>query len=916
MNFRLGHSCLVLMVAALTSAYTMAESRAPSLSLFSDAPEGIIPEDGKFKCVIKLQSWDLKSQDYRLNLTLVDFEGRELSRDEVSLKIVGGRSVKKIPMEVSRYGSYRIKGQLYGASASEPLVSAKVDLVKLVAPPELTEQQRLDSSIGVNTHAMARFKMFERLGIHWARDYQWGRLGHGKYIPRGDKKEDLETTYNDARAAGVTILPVMRLAFRNEKEDGFDEPEVIRTAARRMADFYKFPFWHLENEYDARLRETKTNTVENWGSYIKAFDEGLKQSKNGGEVVLNGTSGIYLDETMAFLESEYEPYFGAISYHYYTGLVPPEIADENFNNHVAGSPDRYLSDELRLSNDAAHLYGKEAWFTETGYDAIYGPSVGEYLQALYLPRIYLMSRWAGTDKVFWFFERDVRKPRETKFDSCGLFRTDGSLRPNAATMVALSANTAAADVLGRVHFDTDDIWCIVLKKDSGSYVAAAWSVAEKQKLPDDFKSASTVQDVFGNILDEPNALGPSLQYFTFEKLPSGWAGKLQTRLLSTKMVNATPGNSALVRFDAPAGTKFEWKELAPGMIDEGWTLVDGEFHGKVGLAPDIGKGRRAFALVATAHDGSWSERHELTLAIREPLKVKAVPFQPGQPVTVSLSPNDGLAGKWHLKLEEGQARLSANTLSMSEGETVNLVVTPDDNSKGNIEISATHDNGASARIVLLPGVMEIPQVAFAGSDAPSPQKWTRDGGLLADKNFTRDAENNDPLQARFGWAPEGLYLAFVFSNEEMRSGDPKNFWKNDNIEVFIDSDVSLDGDWHEQTRQFFFVPKVESDGSLSLIPSQWKRSDAINASIFNDERIQTDLRKADESRYVAEIFIPANVLGLDRIRKGDELGAAVAVRQYIGPWRTRVDSTWPVGKEGTTGLLRGSKSWAVLRFES
>lgn len=915
MKLRLRHICITLLFGVLSGVIVVAEGQVPNLSLFSNAPDGIIPDSGKFECVIKLQSWDLKSQDYYLDLAMVDFDGNELWRNEIALKLAGGRAVKKIPMQVTRYGSYVVSGNLHMSPGGDALTTAKVDLVKLVAAPELTEEQRLGSSIGINTHANGRFDMFKRLGIHWARDYQWGRLGHGNYIPLGDKKEDLETTYRDALAAGVTILPVMRLAFRNEAENGFDEPKVIATAAKRMADFYKFPFWQLENEYDARLRETKTNTVDNWGAYIKAFDEGLRSSRYGGQVALNGTSGIYFDETVDFLESQYEPYFGAICYHYYTGIVPPELSDENFNNRVAGAPQLYLSDELRMINQVAHSDGKEGWFTETGYDAIYGPSVGEYLQALYLPRIFLMSRWTGTDKVFWFFERDVRKPRETKFDSCGLFRTDGSLRPNAVAMVALSANTAAADVIGRVNFDTDDIWCVVLKKDSGSYVAAAWSVAQNHNLPEDFEDAVMVQDIFGNILSKPHDLGPSLQYFSFDKLPSGWEGQLETQLLSTKMINATPGSTALVRFNAPYGTTFDWKELAPGMTAERWRFVDGEFHGTVRLAADMGKGRKRFSLVATGHDDSWDERHEFTLAIRESLKVEAKPYRPGEPLVVSLSPNDGLEGDWHFTMIEGEASLSSKTLSMSAGEAVKLIVTPDLTERGNIEISAIHDSGASKRVVLVSGVMDVPQVIAAGRNTSSPQRWAREGGLLTDESFIRETEGN-PLQARFGWAPEGLYLAIVFSDEEIVSGDPKNFWKSDNIEVFIDSDVSLDGDWHEQVRQFFFVPRVEQDGALSLIPNQWKRSDAIDASIFNDERIQTDLRKVDDTQYIAEIFMPADVFGLDRIRPGDEFGAAVAVRQFVGPWQIRVDSTWPTGKEGVSGLLRGSKGWAVLRFDS
>ena len=204
---------------------------------------------------------------------------------------------------------------------------------------------------------------------------------------------------------------------------------------------------------------------------LRAAAAGLKDSGGAGRVILNGTAGIFVEDTEELLASPAKDDFAVVNYHHYTGTIAPETAKLDINlGREAGSTVYSFTDHLRRINRVSHAAGKEAWLTEVGWDVTYGPAVGEELQTLYLPRAWVLARWCGTDKVFWFFDRDGQGKQ--KFSSCGLFDLEGNARPSAAATAALSQFTARARMAGAVDLG-DDAWCILFQ-DAKRWVAVAW----------------------------------------------------------------------------------------------------------------------------------------------------------------------------------------------------------------------------------------------------------------------------------------------------------------------------------------------------------------------------------------------------------------------------------------------------------
>lgn len=888
-------------MALLTLALPL-RAEKPEFTVFSDAQNGLVPDDGKVTIYARLSSWKPLEKRYKLVADLTGWSGESRSEASETFDYRMGRIVKQLPLSLEEYGPAQVVVSLQEADSGEKVASSELTLIRLAPVPDLNAEQRLASPIGVNTHNEANWEVLARLGIHWARDYSWGWLGTGDKLPLSDNRTNFRRKLDRATKAGVIILPCVRDALRDEVK-GFMEPAVVEAAYRRYGDtFPEIPYWELENEYEHQLRMKDLNTLEVWGPFIEAAHRGLASSASQGKIALNGTAGMLYGETLELLDSRYKNDFSVVNYHYYTGQAPPERAQANMN--TGSNPELQLFsflDHLRDINRLAKSRGKEAWFTEVGWDVTYGPAVGLENQARYLPRIYLLSLWAGTDKIFWYFDRDT--PAQRKFASCGLFDLEDNLRPSAATMAALSANISTAKAIGRVDLGHPDIWCLLMEKTDGGYVVPVWSVAGVHVLPETFRAGKGF-DLFGNAT--PGApISPDVQYFHFNEVPRTWKQQALVYLESPVRQPAYAGSEIEVKLRYPGGQapELSWKDLPEGLSAGAWDFRKDVALARLSLDTKLPEGEYDFVLSATGGDG-WTKTWDITANLLPPLDIEPITFKNDEWVELSLSANEETQGQWAFAIIDGKGQVKPGRQQIGAEEAATLALLVDESHTAPLQVRASHSSGISQSFIVPPATIYIPRSEGKTDAVPSDGAYQK--GLMTEDFFRYDGETH-PLTAKLQWSPEGLhYLLRLSGAINQAQSVSHNFWEADSIEMMLNARPGENWGWESGTHQFYFVP-VEEDGAWSLITGEWKRNDAIEATIHDDPRLRAEVLQYDEDGYTVAIFIPAEAIGYDSLSEGIELGAALARRFYKGLLREQIDASWPVSKND--GLLDGAHQW-------
>ncbi len=872
-------------------------------SVHADAPKGIAPEDGRLTLFAKVSSWQPSEQSYVFSAAVRDWSGREhvVATDPFQLRL--GRTVKDLPLTLDEYGPFFIEAVLKDAASGEVVESTELRVIRLIPAPELTPEQRLQSPIGLNVHHGVDWNLMARMGVHWVRDYSWGWLGTAEKAPLAVNGTDFRAKLTRATQAGVYVLPCMRDTLRDE-EKGFMDPDVVKAAYRSLGDaFPEIPYWELENEYEHQLQKNNLDSLEIWGPFIEAAHAGLSQSKSDGKIVLNGTAGILNDDTVELLDSDYAADFSVVNYHYYTGQSPPELAVSNMNVGVDPELNRYaFVDHLREINRLAKAHGKKAWFTELGWDVTYGPAVGIRNQARYLPRMYVLSLWAGTDKLFWFFDRDSGKKRI--FGSSGLFDIDGNMRPSGAAMAALSAHVSTAKVVGRVDLSSPDIWCVLMEKPGGGYVVPVWSVEGDHALPSEFGQARGF-DIYGNET-KGLAISGDIQYFHFAEVPTAWKEQAPVSLITPVRQPAFAGHALNIEVEFPSAQapKLIWKTLPEDFIAGEWQSGSGKAFSEIKLPVGTAEGEYTLTLQAIGKSG-WTKTWSITVIVLPPLTRGPVPYKTGEWVDMGFTANEGTEGAWRFSLDKAEGEVKPASLDLSSDEERMLSVyvkAASDGQSAPIEIKAIRDDGLAQFFSIPPAILQVPRRTGTDADLGSGS------GSIPPEIFTYD-DSDFSVTGKVLWSEQGLYwLLAMTGTPGDKPAVPENFWESESIEIMLNSRAGENWGWEDGTHQFFFVPVEGTDG-WKLQGGEWKRNDAIQKSIFDDNRLQARLVDMDDEGYSVAIFIPAQVIGLERLKAGDKIGAAIARRHFKGSLRVMSDASWPVSK---SELLSGAHYWGEL----
>lgn len=883
-----------ILILLFLSVFNGGLAKERQLILKHDGDANLVGLDGKVEISIQLDKPVAEKEAFRIEVEVTDWKGRELASK------VCVADTREITWKVSLdcYGPVTVQARLVNKKKNQTLASASLELMRLVPVPVLTAQQTRESSIGVNTHANAKWSLLKKMGIHWARDFSFIRMRHGSKPLSGKYKRSFMNAYRDSLEAGIVLLPCMQQTYQNKDGTGFLPPKVVANGYKELANaFPKLPYWEVENEYDTGLRKRGYDTVEIWGPFFEAVDNGLKQSDSDAKVVMNGRAGIYIDFTRELLESKYGNSFAVVNYHYYTGTVPPEISRTNLNTGIDnGQEELYYLDRLKMINDLAKKHKKEAWLTEIGYDVTQGPAVGVLPQAVFLVRAYLTARWAGTDKIFWYFDRDVKKLRGI-FGSCGLYNIEGHVRPSGAAMAALSQETATATILGRVDLGgSSDAWNLVFEKEKGGYVVASWTVREKIPVPPVLLEVSDkALDMFGNEV-VPTQLSSEVVYFHLEKLPTNWPPKLKTRRLSPALQVLRAGESATLKVEAPENAEIEWIGLPPGVSAKGY---------EVSVAKNASEQEAEVTLKVKGN--GWSEALFFTLVIARSLDIQAEPYREDKENELRFTLNGEKEMEWNLSAELPQLKIRPEKITLYPGKTTEAKVWVPRGTKGPLHLTAVSSSGAKQEFRVVPDSMEVKQADF-GQANPFPAVWPDEREHGGGVSFLGGSEAEAP-QAQMVWSADGICMRVRIMSEEMNPGSKFSFWDGTNIELFVATDPEAGDGWNSSSHQFFFVPQQSKEG-WQMSAGEWKRSDNIKKTSRDDARFKSRVVK-EENGYTLYAFIPTSALNIDRLNSGERLAVGLTVRCVEGAVNDSSSYWWPRRKRK---LGEGVQNWGHVRL--
>ncbi|WPJ95836.1 hypothetical protein SH580_20680 [Coraliomargarita algicola] len=867
-------SCGLALLLAPISA------QAELLRVHTDAHDGLVVGGKSTRLNIDLDTRELDPGNYTITSERTDRFGSQHALEPITLTIESGQDewTTSIDWAPSYYGRERYHIRLSNTESGEQLVADSVDLVNTVKLPKLSDAERMSSPIGINVGVAVHWETLSKMGIHWARDYTWYHFAERDIAPDCQSYRYIK---QNADSFGIEILPVIQKTYRRPDLMYFtDQVDRIRDDYTYLSNsFPEIVYWELDNEADLKHPDTSTPEYARWFesylNYIEAAAEGLKAAGHNAKVALNGEAGIWPDRAQQYIDLLNED-FSVVNYHFYTGPVSPEIAEKDFNTGGEKRPQTIsFLDNMRRINSVAHAGGNEAWLTEIGWSAERGPAVGTLLQCAYLQRIYLLAHWANTEKVFWFWDRDL--PGDGRFSDNGLL-SNGQAQASGAAMAMVSKMTARAEYLGSIDLGYDN-WGLVFLQPNGDYTIAAWTMSDSAPLPEALQSAKAAYGMFGNPLSMQQ-LSAEPAYFELESLPSAWTEHLNFEWISPTLLNVSQAGEVEIQITGAVADTLAWDQLPEGVTFSAWTFNEAGYTvATLQLPESIAQGRYPISLSSKGQSSDkviWA-----TLVVRQGLEIRSDAFMLNEPARVQVL--SMLNQPIELSLTAESGKLSQQTIQLAPNQTAEIQFTASESSSP-LELTVQLANGAVLTHTLRPAKLQIPYAAEIQIDG-SLEDWSTQGQLNADHFLVNGSKGLFVQNLRAAWSEQGLYLALQMDmGDDFRfSLSPTKFWEAPGLECF----VQLPG---QGSHQLWFTPTRDASGNIDLYAGEWANQAAAIEITYDDDRCER-AASVQGNTLVIEVLIPTTVLG-DHLKGLSAIRFAANAKLAI-PLSPKTLNSWP-----------------------
>ncbi len=892
--------------AIVLSDFTITSRLAPGdigsgteITVSTGRPRNLFFKLKKILYKVTLRNWLGREQAGKMSWQISDEVGRVLRKGSKQITL-NDVLEEKVACLIDRYGIYHLK--IIVSMDGKAPIEKNSRFAVIRSPNKLTEQQKFDSPYGINIHGGRKgvaYKSIAKLGFNWIRDYaysyEWVVRAKGKgdyagwpFYPVMDKR---------IQASGLNLLVCFNGLLRQE----LGEKKILAPSTRVkgeliqfMAAYPHYPAWEVGNEYE--LKNSAAEEARGWSSYRayhREFGSGVKYILPKALAVEQGNAGVYPDRVRANIASGAFDNIDVVNVHFYCGIQPPEINRRNANGHgdfnAAGAVPMLLYDLLRNMVRAADSDGKDrqVWTTEFGWDTLAGKIVSEYEQAAYLQRGYTLQLMAGVDKAFWYWNMDTKKPPKVFFDGCGIFDPRDEPKPAAVAASAMFGLLEKPKPVGTFNFGPNTQGYVF--KDRDRYVAVAFVVNKEISTSKKVEfSGGELFDMFGNRLSRREVrlgIAPVWNVGITEKSPAFLQAAYG--IYSNYFNPVCAGDTGEIVLEINNNRSTDIQASCTVKTPSGWQI--GKI-GEINVASGENKklpvryvvdprAKNAIKSVdVVIDDGKVRKimKVDFDITSAAAVKVAALSGAPGKAkLEVTLINNSRQRGAYVVKPEVpaswkvSPAEIKVDNLSGKQKRKIVFDI--------NWNTKWTDKDVAIVKIVgisgeevaagnIIPGTISIPRVSnvkYDGDFSDWPIAAKLPAWVLGATKVGAAAE------VYLGYSVEGIVFAAKVFDAKCVDNDPKWFWEQDAIEIFVDTAANKsDRKEYASTDHHFWVCPQFKRNSVYL--GRWKRNKEILKTEYGIST-QGFSRKTDQG-YVIEGLIPASKLKGFKPSAGTKIG--------------------------------------------
>jgi len=931
-------SLLLIFTGLLPIAVSAADTPAPPVTMTCSMNEqGNVFSDASPHVSFEIKNSKPGTLTGTGTFTVTDQDGNQATTWTENLNIDGTATLQH-DIPVYRYGLYTLQSSL--VFSDDTKLEQTATFANVPPHKELTEAQKLVSPYGVNYHIFdPRFlDAFKKAGVYWFRCYAFtlddmDKAKGADHSYQGDKAKyqlNYAADIADYAQHGMILEPILD-ALHPPAKDGTLGPsdEWAGKLHDVVAAFPSVKYWELANEYDLNAG-LKTEPPVQWQNYLlyhKKFGEVVAEASHGeSTAVENGRSEILPQTVERFIKTGDFDNIGVVNSHHYTGAEPPEV---NFYNYNTGG-DRpedirpgIFFDMLKAMKKAGESDGKkrQSWLSEFGWDTRFGPKVSNEQEAAYLQRAFLLIIASGTDRGFWFYNFDLKQ--ESYFSGCGLFNVDRQPKLSLAAMAGMTSILPTPAYVGSINVGPNTAGYVF--ENEGKLIAALWAI--KDTGPHVTFHAEELKDYLGNKMDGLSADLKIAPVYAIGLDKSDLLYRQTAYELDTPFrIEATAGDLIEPILIVKNNRAQEIKATIKITLPTGWTadksevtitVAPGEqqkIHLPYTIRADEALGPKEITF--TCQEGTDTIKtitSTVSVVSHFEFQVGSISDPPGKtsvPVTIHNHTAFPQSGNLLIKVPQSW-QVPTSTIEVKDIQPGEKRVTP-------VEVtwSADWKDGESASVTFQPakGNPEERPIIPNQYHLNKTSEMTLDGNLShwpkenAWPEWLLGSTSGAPkTNLWMAWAPEGLYVAVEVHDSTQKVGDPKVFWEDDSLELFVstrtdDVSNSITKDDHH----FWMVPQFKDN---RVYVGEWIMDKEKDVSHYDIPEIKSAALQTNDG-YIMECLLP--VSAIQNFTPGE--GTAIrlnAILNIHGNDGTR-EVYWPQNK--ASGVGDHPNDWGLLKL--